>query len=193
MSKQVPIRTDPSREKKRAEFSSPAPRKKRLTPVLLIAIVALVALGAYLVFGGSGDHPQSATVVSTGQNAASQSAAGPGAGDIRIPLADLAGGQAKFFDYTLSNKTPVRFFALKSADGTYRAAMDACEVCFHAKKGYHQEGDDMVCNNCGKHFPTALVGEVNGGCHPIGLQRAVEGDQLVIKAGELESHREYFQ
>ena len=193
MSKQVPFQTDSSREKKRAEFSSPTARKKRLTPIFLIAMAAVVALGAYLVFGGSGDHPRSATVVSTGQNATSQSPAAPGAGDIRIPLADLAGGKAKFFDYTLSNKTPVRFFALKSTDGTYRAAMDACEVCFHAKKGYHQEGDDMVCNNCGKHFPTALVGEVNGGCHPIGLPRAVEGGQLVIKAGELESRREYFQ
>ncbi|HKQ05615.1 MAG TPA: DUF2318 domain-containing protein [Blastocatellia bacterium] len=190
MSKQVPFHTDPSREKKRAEFASPTPRKKRLSPILLIALAAIVGLGAYLAFGGSGDHPRSASVVNTGQNA-SQSAAG--IGDIKIPLADLVGGKAKFFDYALSNKTPVRFFALKSADGTYRAAMDACEVCFHAKKGYHQEGDDMVCNNCGKHFPTALVGEVNGGCHPIGLQRAVEGDQLVIKASELESRGEYFQ
>ena len=187
MSKTSP-QLNQTREKKRAEFSSTNQKRRGLKPTLLVALLAAIGLVAFFVVSNSSDHPASRNVTGTANNSGSA-----GAGDIKIPVADLAGGKAKFFDYTLSNKTPVRFFAVKSPDGAFRAAMDACEVCYHAKKGYHQEGDDMVCNNCGKHFATSLVGEINGGCHPIGLQRAVEGDQLVIKSSELESRGQYFQ
>jgi uncharacterized membrane protein len=112
-------------------------------------------------------------------------------GDIRIPLAELS-SQAKFYDYTLADNRKVRFFALKSSDGVYRAALDACDTCYHAKKGYHQEGDDMVCNNCGLHFHSAQVNEVHGGCNPISLPRAIEGDTLIIKASDLTARRQYF-
>jgi hypothetical protein len=46
---------------------------------------------------------------------------------------------------------------MKSADGVIRAAYDACDVCYRERKGYHQEGDDMVCNNCGRHFPSTSI------------------------------------
>ena len=115
----------------------------------------------------------------------------PDSRDIRISLSDL-GGTAKFFDYKLSDNKPIRFFVIKSSDGVYRAALDACDTCYHAKKGYHQEGDDMICNNCGLHFHSAQINEVHGGCNPVGLPRTIEGNQLVIKASELESRGSYF-
>ena len=188
MAKQSQHQSKQSREKKRAEFSTQARSRKRVTP-LLVALVALTGLGvgAYLLIRGAGDNPQSVNVVSTAPGGSTQ-----GAGEIKVPLADLAGGKAKFFDYTLSNNKPIRFFALKSSDGTYRAAMDACDVCYHAKKGYHQEGDNMVCNNCGLTFPSDKINEIHGGCNPVGLPRTVEGDHLVIKAAELESRGNYF-
>lgn len=194
MAKQSQSQSKQTREKKRAEFSTETHRKKRVTPFLVMVLVALAGLGAgaYLLIGGSGDKPQSVSVVSTDQSGSSQSASAPGAGQIKVPLADLAGGKAKFFDYTLSNNKPIRFFALKSSDGTYRAALDACDVCYHAKKGYHQEGDNMVCNNCGLTFPSDKINEVHGGCNPVGLPRTVEGDHLVIKATDLESRGNYF-
>src|SRR2546426_6685677 len=120
-----------SGERKRAEFSGGASQKKQFTPILLVVLVAVVAIGIYLVVAGSNDKPQATAVLSTARQA--DTAASP---EIRIPIADLANGKAKFFDYTLSSKTPVRFFAVKSKDGLCRVAMDACEVCFHAKKGY---------------------------------------------------------
>ncbi len=81
---------------------------------------------------------------------------------------------------------------MKSSDGVYRAALDACDVCFAAKKGYRQEGDDMVCNNCGNHFHSAQVNEVRGGCNPVGLERKVNGDRLDLNAKELEAGASYF-
>jgi uncharacterized membrane protein len=175
-----------SREKKRAQFSEAAQPNKKLTPVLVAVLLALIGVGAYLVIGASGEKP-----ASTQAPSAPQTATGGDARDMRIPLAELS-AQAKFFDYKLTNNKPIRFFAMKSSDGVYRAALDACDVCYHAKKGYHQEGDDMVCNNCRQHFHSSLINEVSGGCNPVGLPRAVEGDYLVIKASELESRGQYF-
>lgn len=177
---------DQTREKKRAQFTDTPQPKSKLTPVLIVICIALVGGGAYLVLTSSTDSPS--PVTATSSNTAANSAADR---DIKIPISDLSGGKAKFFDYNTSGKT-VRFFALRSSDGVYRAAMDACDTCFHSKKGYRQEGNDMICNNCGLKFPTIEINEVHGGCNPVGVPCKVEGDSLVIKASEIESRNRYF-
>ena len=174
-----------ARERKKAEFTEPAERKSKSTLVLVAVLLVLGAIAAYLDLNASSDTPTATAV------APSPAASTPESRDIRISLSDLS-GTAKFFDYKLSNNKPVRFFVIKSSDGVYRAALDACDTCYHAKKGYHQEGDDMICNNCGLHFHSAKINEVHGGCNPIGLPRTIEGNELVIKAGELESRGGYF-
>ena len=69
----------------------------------------------------------------------------------------------------------MKYFVLKSSDGTVRAAFDACDVCYAQKKGYQQEGDEMVCGNCGQRFPSAQINEVEGGCNPSPIERTVKG------------------
>ncbi|HKP85990.1 MAG TPA: DUF2318 domain-containing protein [Blastocatellia bacterium] len=174
-----------AREQKRAQFSESPKAKSKTTPALIAIAVALAAVAAYFVIKASSDKPAATTVTS---GAARGAAAGE---DIRIPLSDLS-ATAKFFDYTLADNKQLRFFALRSSDGVYRAALDACDTCYHAKKGYHQQGDDMICNNCGLHFHSAQINEVHGGCNPVGLPRAIDGDYLVIKASDLESRKQYF-
>ena len=174
-----------TREQKRAQFSESPKAKNKTTPVLIAIALVVVAIAAYLVISASSDKPATTTVTSSaGSGAAATS-------DIKIPISDLS-GQAKFFDYTLADNKKMRFFVLKSSDGVYRAALDACDTCYHAKKGYHQQGDDMICNNCGLHFHSAKINEVQGGCNPVGLPRTVEGDSLIIKASDLESRKQYF-
>jgi len=177
------------REKKKAQFSEGAQEgaqgKKKTTIALLAVLIVGLAIGAYMVLSASGDNPASTAVATNGGSGTTQSR------DITIPLSDLS-DKAKFFDYKLSDNKPVRFFVIKSSDGQYRAAMDACDMCYHAKKGYHQEGDDMVCNNCGLHFHSSQINEKHGGCNPVGLPRTIEGNQLVIKASEIESRGSYF-
>lgn len=176
-----------TREQKRAQFSQSPKGKSKTTSLLIAAALVVVAIAAYLVISTSSDKPAT-TTIATGADAGSGAAT---TGDIRIPISDL-GNKAKFFDYKLADNKPMRFFVLKSSDGVYRAALDACDTCYHAKKGYHQEGDDMVCNNCGLHFHSAKINEVQGGCNPVGLPRTVEGDSLIIKASDLESRKQYF-
>jgi uncharacterized membrane protein len=178
-----------TRERKKKEFSEPSGRKNKSTVILIAVLLVLAGAGIYLVISASNDNP-TATPVAT--NPPTNAASGaPESRDIRISLADL-GSTAKFFDYKLSDNKPIRFFVIKSSDGVFRAALDACDTCYHAKKGYHQEGDDMICNNCGLHFHSSQINEVHGGCNPVGLPRTIEDNQLVIKASELESRGGYF-
>ena len=187
MSRKPGIKANHTREKKRAEFSDPRGNKGGFNTLLIVAVVAAIAIAVFLVMGKSDNQPSSSTVVSTGAGSG-----GSSAGDVVIPIADLANGKAKFFDYKSSDNRPVRFFVVRSADGQYRAALDACDVCFQAKKGYKQEGDNLICQKCGLPFEISRIGEVAGGCNPVGIPRTVEGNSLVIKAGELESRKSYF-
>lgn len=105
-------------------------------------------------------------------------------GEVRITIDKVSDGKAHYFTYKADDKT-VSFFVVKSSDGVIRAAFDACDVCFHAKKGYRQEGDFMICNNCGMKFHSTRVNDVEGGCNPAPLKRAKVGDQLVIKVSDI--------
>jgi len=110
---------------------------------------------------------------------------------VRIPLKALDSGKALFLVHE-SEGRQVHYFALKSRDGAYRAALDACDVCFKSNRGYRQEGDLMVCNNCGQTFPSNRIGEIKGGCNPHPLARGIEGEYLVIKRADIVAGKDYF-
>ena len=173
-----------TRQAKRDQFL-PASRRRRASWVIAASaavIVIAAILAAYAAVRSArgpvqagGPDPAAAVTPAAG-------------GEIRIPLADLASGQAVFFEHARpGGGPPVRFFALKGEDGVHRAALDACEVCFHARKGYFQRGQEMVCRQCGQSFPSTLINQRSGGCHPIGVPRRVDGEQLVVRAADLES------
>ena len=110
---------------------------------------------------------------------------------VRIPLKALDSGKALFLSLE-SGGRQYYYFALKSRDGAYRAALDACDVCFKSNRGYRQEGDLMVCNNCGQSFPSNRIGEIKGGCNPHPLARGIEGNYLVIRKAEIVARKDYF-
>jgi uncharacterized membrane protein len=112
------------------------------------------------------------------------------AGMVRIPIDEVNDGKAHFYSYNGSRR--VDFFVLRSSDGIVRAAFDACDVCFREKKGYRQEGDLMVCNNCGQRFPSVKINVLKGGCNPAPLDREVQGRYLVVKAADIEQGGYYF-
>lgn len=113
------------------------------------------------------------------------------AGEVKIPLKALDSGKAIFLKADIAGRE-IHYFALKSSDGVYRAAYDACDVCFRTNRGYRQEGDLMVCNNCGQKFPSGKVNEVKGGCNPAPLVRTVDGGNLVIRKADIAAGSPYF-
>ncbi|MFW2365777.1 MAG: Fe-S-containing protein [Desulforhopalus sp.] len=108
----------------------------------------------------------------------------PVGGEVHIDISKVQDGKAHYYSYKDRGKV-IKFFVVKSNDGTIRAAFDACDVCFPAKKGYDQEGDFMVCNNCGRKFHSSRINIVEGGCNPAPLKRKRVGDQLVIAVSDI--------
>ncbi len=108
---------------------------------------------------------------------------------VRIPVSDIS-KNAQFYSYER-----IEYFVVEDKSGDVKTAFNACDVCYGAKKGYSQKGEDMVCNNCGNHYSISGLGTKNlrgGGCWPGYLPSKVEGDYLVIEKSDLETGRYRF-
>lgn len=112
-------------------------------------------------------------------------------GELKIPVRDIDDGNAYYFSHKIDGND-VKFFIVKSLDGVIRAAFDACDVCYPAQKGYTQDGDFMICNNCGRRFHSTRINVEKGGCNPAPLAREIVGKQLVIKVSDLTLGSKYF-
>ena len=112
--------------------------------------------------------------------------------DVAMPVSTFADGKARFYRYVTTAGREIRFFMMKSSDGVVRAAFDSCDVCFRERKGYRQAGDNMICNNCGKAFPSNRINVLQGGCNPAPIERTVEGDRVLLRAAALEQGANYF-
>lgn len=167
-----------------------AAEKKNGRHALVIGIVAIAVLaGVLFAVKGRGGMMRSGALAPQPDKVYARVAAEGGL--VKIQLREISGTTASYFAYSVGGKE-VRFFALRAADGSLRVALDACNACYRAKLGYHQQGDSMICNNCGMAFRSQDVGVVRGGCNPIPLERTVEGEVLVLRAGDLESGVKYF-
>ena len=117
----------------------------------------------------------------------------PENGFLQIPLADINDGTAKHFKVKANDGTMVTFFTLKSRDGVIRAAIDACDVCYKAGKGYWQQGDYMVCENCNQKFASNKINVLKGGCNPAPLNRQIAGGNLVISMRDININKWYLK
>ncbi len=112
-------------------------------------------------------------------------------GGVRFAINEFSDGLAHFYTF-MANGLPVEFFVIWTPDNVIRTALDACDVCYRAKLGYHEDGQFMVCNNCGNRFPVGQIDIVNGGCNPTPLAARIDGGELVISAGDLTAGLAYF-
>lgn len=165
------------RQEKRAHFEEGKKRSPLLWLGIALVLVAAGAIAAWSSLGGAdGKYP----LVSAES------------GQVRLPLATVGDGRAHFYTFRQGD-TAIDFFVLKSRDGVIRSAFDTCDVCYKAKKGYRQEGDMMVCNNCEQTFAADKINEIKGGCNPAPLKRQVVGDSLLIAAADIARGAWYFQ
>lgn len=148
--------------------------------MILVVIVAIVAV-AWWSFGGGDSGPEPTSGLSINAQ-----------GEVEIPASEIT-NDASYYNID-ANGVEVRFFALRANDGKIRIAADACDVCYDAKKGYRQAGDDMVCNNCGNKYPSDGLGTENlkGGCWPSHLPMKVEDGIVKIKASDIKAKRFMF-
>lgn len=141
--------------------------------ILFISIMAILLLsGAFFMFSG--------------KSKITGNAVGNTDDIITISLSEIS-ENAKWYEYN-SEGVQIRYFAVKTKDGSIKTAFDACDVCYGSKKGYSQQGDVMVCNNCGNRYPISGLGTENlrgGGCWPGYLPSKIESDNLIIKTSDL--------
>lgn len=177
---------DDKRTAKKAEvLGNQASKKRGVMPIILVAIV-LVAAAGFMFWCTTKGPNTTASAPDSGRKVEVR-------GDqVFHDMASFNDGKAQYFSIQTRSGVKVKYFLLKSSDGVIRAAFDACDVCWRAGLGYVQEGDDMVCRNCGLRFPSVRINEVKGGCNPAPLQRREEGGRVVINMRDIEAGAEYF-
>ena len=151
---------------------------RKLTLTILVLIITAVVISGC---SGSGSGGKSVGLLT------------PTNGKLEIPVASVSDGKAHHYQVKASDGNVVTFFVLKSADGILRAAIDACDVCYRSGLGYYQEGDNMVCKNCGQKFASNKINVIKGGCNPAPLNRTVVGDKLVIQMRDVDMNSWYMK
>lgn len=85
--------------------------------------------------------------------------------DLIIPISDIT-KTAKFYPVKIGD-IELEALAVKAPDGSIRTAFNTCQVCYSSGRGYYvQEGDVLVCQNCGNRFAMDDVEVTRGGCNP---------------------------
>ncbi len=83
-----------------------------------------------------------------------------------IPVSGIS-SKATFYPATVDG-VKLEVLAVKAPDNSIRTAFNTCQVCYDSGRGYYkQEGDVLVCQNCGNRFKISQVEVSKGGCNPV--------------------------
>lgn len=114
--------------------------------------------------------------------------------DIVIQKSEIT-EKAKFIPYQAGN-TKMEVVAVKAPDGTIRTAFNTCQVCYNSGRGYYvQQGDELVCQNCGNRFKTSQVEKIKGGCNPVPIMKenkTDDGTSITISKDFLVQNKDLF-
>jgi high-affinity iron transporter len=100
---------------------------------------------------------------------------------VRVPLSELTDSSLHFYTAEV-NGTVIRFLVIHKQNGDYATALDACQICGTA--GYRQEGQNVICRNCGASIYIPSIGQ-SGGCNPISVKSRVEGGEVIVDLSAL--------
>lgn len=133
--------------------SKHATKNKGIIIALSILGVVLVATFIGLKMNGiSGASPNDSISKSTNK-------------DLVIPISEIS-ETVKFYPANVEG-TNLEVLAVKAPDGTIRTAFNTCQICYDSGRGYYkQEGNLLVCQNCGNRYPMDRVEIEAGGCNP---------------------------
>ena len=137
----------------------------------ILCIAVVLSLAAEFVYARAMNAPQPARML-VAENS-----------QVRIPLSDLTDSSVHFYTADV-NDAVIRFIVMHRGDGDYVTALDACEIC--GWSGYRQEGQNVVCRNCGATIYLPSVGET-GGCNPIPVKSRVDNGEVIVDLSALSS------
>lgn len=164
---------------------------KKAVPVKKSGKGALIGVGAAIVL-----LTMFFIIKSLGGSSADTAALGGDSisGDITITKSDVT-ATAKFIPYKAGN-IKMEVIALKAPDGSVRTAFNTCQVCYDSGRGYYeQEGDELVCQNCGNRFKASQVELIKGGCNPVPIDsgnKTDDGTTITISNAFMEENKGLF-
>lgn len=132
---------------------------KRKIPMVAISFFAIILIAGVVLAGRSlgGNDGNSGL--------ASEASAVQSDQDLVIPISEVS-KTAKFYPVDIDG-TRLEVVAVEASDGTIRTAFNTCQVCYDSGRGYYkQQGNMLVCQNCGNQFPMDRVEVEAGGCNP---------------------------
>ncbi len=173
-------------------------KSKKITVYVALALVlAAAGLAGILLLGGQDGKADALAVLPAqtqiGEDESTETAASDGQG-ITINKADVT-EKVTFFPYQ-SGDIDMEVIAIRASDGSVRTALNTCQVCYDSGRGYYkQEGDVLVCQNCGNRFGVDQVEVVKGGCNPVPIfdDQKIETDETItISDDVLAEYKELF-
>lgn len=103
---------------------------------------------------------------------------------------------AAFIPYKSGN-IRMEIIAVKAHDGTIRTAFNTCQVCYDSGRGYYvQEGDRLICQNCGNSFKISQLEKEKNGCNPVPItqqDKIDDGQVITISEKVLKENAAYFR
>jgi len=102
-------------------------------------------------------------------------------GQVHIPLTELTDTSLHFYTADVNN-TVIRFLVIHQTNGNYAVALDACQICGWA--GYRQDGQNVICRNCGATIYIPSIGD-KGGCNPIPVKSAIASGEVIVDLSAL--------
>jgi high-affinity iron transporter len=155
-------------ERRMHEYEFCRQRRWSFAAAILCVAVVLCFAGDY-VYGRVSAAPSPAKTLVAQDN------------EVRIPLSDLTDASLHFYKADVNN-TVIRVLVIHKQNGDYAVALDACQICGTA--GYRQEGQTVICRNCGAAIYIPSIGQ-SGGCNPISVNSRVAGGEVIVDLSAL--------
>jgi high-affinity iron transporter len=155
-------------ERRMREWEFRRQRRWSFAAAILCALV-VVSLAAEFAYGRAMAAPTPAKELIAQDN------------QVRIPLSELTDQSLHFYTADV-NGTVIRFLVIHKTNGDYTTALDACQIC--GRSGYRQEGQNVICRNCGASIYVPSIGD-HGGCNPIPVKSSVVGGEVIVDLSAL--------
>ena len=117
------------------------------------------------------------------------------AGESLVIPAEEISATAQFYPVEV-NGTQMEILAARDPEDNIRTAFDICQICCSSGRGYYeQDGNVLVCQNCGNRFTVGQVEIESGGCNPRPIfpeNKTVTDDAISISYDYLDEAAQIF-
>lgn len=164
--------------------------------LFMILVVVLVSIAVYSFINNN--QKQQASSADSDKPTVTQAGTAnsdiPNGVDLKVLKSEIT-DKATFYPYKAGD-TYMELLAVKATDGSIRTALNTCQVCFDSGRGYYkQQGNKLVCQNCGNVFGVDDIEIIKGGCNPVPVlqdNKTDDGENIIVKKEFFEANKDLF-